>query len=111
MRRVTAAELDRLVAAQERGELHLHLVESAGGTAGPGGREAAYDAFAEAFGLPPWFGRNLDALLDALRDVADRHEGAWTLAWAAAGEPDAGVLGVLADLEEQTPDLDVVVSG
>ena len=30
--------------------------------------------FAEALVLPEHFGRNLDALMDCLRDVADRHE-------------------------------------
>lgn len=110
MRQVTPAELGRLIAAGERGELHLHLVESRDGVsaaAGSSGREAAYDAFATAFGLPGWFGRNLDALLDSLRDVADRHEGPWTLAWAPEGDPDPGILEVLAEIEAQTPGLEI----
>jgi hypothetical protein len=32
-------------------------------------RDALYDAFAEAWHFPPWFGRNMDAFDDFMRDL------------------------------------------
>jgi hypothetical protein len=32
-------------------------------------RDALYDAFAEAWHFPPWFGRNMDAFDDVMRDL------------------------------------------
>jgi hypothetical protein len=32
-------------------------------------RDVLYDAFAEAWHFPPWFGRNMDAFDDVMRDL------------------------------------------
>ncbi len=32
-------------------------------------RDGLYDAFAEAWHFPPWFGRNMDAFDDVMRDL------------------------------------------
>ena len=109
---IEAAGVDGLLARAVAGTDHVHLVE------GGGSREETYDAFVEALGIPEYFGRNLDALMDSLRDVGDRHEAPWTLVWrprhplGAAGETptDEGVLAVLASLEGEYPDLSVVVA-
>jgi len=100
---IEAAGVDGLLARAVTGTDHVHLVD------GGSGREETYDRFAEALVLPEHFGRNLDALMDCLRDVADRHEAPWTLVWRP-GAPDAGVLHVLADLDEEYPDLSIVVA-
>lgn len=98
-----AAGVDGLLARAVAGTDHVHLVD------GGADREETYDRFVEALLLPEHFGRNLDALMDCLRDVADRHEAPWTLVWRP-GAPDAGVLHVLADLDEEYPDLSIVVA-
>ena len=98
-----AAGVDGLLARAVAGTDHVHLVD--GGT----DRDETYDRFVEALLLPEHFGRNLDALMDCLRDVADRHEAPWTLVWRP-GAPDAGVLHILADLDEEYPDLSIVVA-
>ena len=61
------------------------------------------DAFAEGLGLPEWFGRNLDALVDSLRDVG-AHDTATVLLWdrpdefkAQAPEDYTAVLDILAE--------------
>ena len=100
---IEAAGVDGLLARAVAGTDHVHLVD------GGADREETYDRFVEALLLPEHFGRNLDALMDCLRDVADRHEAAWTLVWRP-GAPDAGVLHVLADLDEEYPDLSIVVA-
>ncbi len=33
--------------------------------------EAVHDRFAQALGLPAWYGRNLDALFDCLTDLGE----------------------------------------
>ncbi len=98
-----AAGVDGLLARAVAGTDHVHLVD------GGADREETYDRFVEALLLPEHFGRNLDALMDCLRDVADRHEAPWTLVWRP-GAPDAGVLHILADLDEEYPDLSIVVA-
>jgi len=98
-----AAGVDGLLARAVAGTDHVHLVD------GGADRDETYDRFVEALLLPEHFGRNLDALMDCLRDVADRHEAPWTLVWRP-GAPDAGVLHVLADLDEEYPDLSIVVA-
>lgn len=83
------------------GDLHRDL-ESEAAAAGwtvwsldTSGVETADDFYGEvraAWGLPPWFGDNLDALFDALREAVD---GASVLIWdgsravAQIGEPFA----------------------
>lgn len=106
------AGADELMAEALRGDVHLHVV------IGGSDRESALSAFARSLVFPDYFGHNLDALLDCLRDLADLHEGDWTLLWRplatvaglGAEGPDDGVLGVLADLEQETAALTVVVS-
>lgn len=109
---IEAAGVDGLLARAAAGTDHVHLVD------GGADREETYDRFVETFALPGHFGRNLDALMDVLRDVADQHAAPWTLVWrpgvgAGAGsgrETDPGVLDVLADLEREYPDLSVVIA-
>lgn len=101
---IEAAGVDGLLARAAAGTDHVHLVD--GGV----GREGTYDRFVEALGLPEYFGRNLDALMDSLRDVSDRHDAPWTLVWRPGGDTDDGVLEVLASLEREYPDLSVVVA-
>lgn len=98
-----AAGVDGLLARAVAGTDHVHLVD------GGADRDETYDRFVEALLLPEHFGRNLDALMDCLRDVADRHEAPWTLVWRP-GAPDAGVLHILVDLDEEYPDLSIVVA-
>lgn len=111
---IEAAGVDGLLARAAAGTDHVHVVD--GGT----DRAAIYDHFVEALALPEHFGRNLDALMDSLRDVADRHDAPWTLVWrpgrAVPGAggldsgTDEGVLDVLASLEREYPDLSVVIA-
>ncbi|WP_338751378.1 barstar family protein [Janibacter alittae] len=111
---IEAAGVDGLLARAAAGTDHVHVVD--GGT----DRSEIYDCFVEALALPDHFGHNLDALMDSLRDVADRHEAPWTLVWrpgrpvpgpeGAASGTDEGVLGVLAALEREYAHLSVVVA-
>ena len=102
---IEAAGVDGLLARAVAGTDHVHLVD------GGADREETYDRFVEALLLPEHFGRNLDALMDCLRDVADRHEGPWTLVWRPGhGGADPGVLDVLGDLDDEYPDLSIVVA-
>lgn len=45
-------------------------------------RNALYDAFAEAWHFPPWFGRNMDAFDDVMRDLDN-------MVTTATGRPQA----------------------
>lgn len=45
-------------------------------------RDALYDAFAEAWHFPPWFGRNMDAFDDVMRDLDN-------MVTTATGRPQA----------------------
>lgn len=114
---IEAAGVDGLLARAAAGTDHVHIVD------GGADREETYDRFVETLGFPDHFGRNLDALMDSLRDVADRHDSPWTLVWRpgrrAGSDPtvpglaagtDPGVLGVLADLEREYRDLSVVIA-
>ncbi|WP_435203547.1 barstar family protein [Janibacter sp. GS2] len=112
---IEAAGVDGLLARAAAGTDHVHLVD------GGAGREETYDRFADALAFPEHFGRNLDALMDCLRDVADRHEAPWTLIWRPGQDvgptapsldtgSDPGVIGVLADLEREYAGVSVVVA-
>ncbi len=83
------------------------------------------DAFALALDLPEWFGRNLDALADCLRDLEDPVVVLWD-GWAPLAREDhdafTGLLGVLAEratdpvpfsvlLRGDGPDLDIAALG
>ena len=79
-------------------------------------RHSAFVAFAEGLGLPPWFGNNLDALVDALRELADEHGRTIEVIWdraarLRAGDPTAyeAICAVLADVERERTDLRVTV--
>lgn len=104
---IEAAGVDGLLARAAAGTDHVHVVD--GGT----DRSEIYAHFVAALALPDHFGHNLDALMDSLRDVADRHESPWTLVWrpgSAAAGTDEGVLDVLASLEREYDDLSVVIA-
>lgn len=79
-------------------------------------RHSAFVAFAEGLGLPPWFGNNLDALVDALRELGDDQGRAIEVIWDGAArlraaDPAAyeAICAVLADVERERPDLDATV--
>lgn len=62
-------------------------------TSGVGGKAALLDRVARDLALPAWFGRNWDALVDALRDAPALGAGACVV-WCGAGDlaardPDA----------------------
>lgn len=115
------AGVDGLLARALTTSEHLHLVD--GGV----DRPSILDAFARQLGFPDHFGHNLDALMDCLREKGDAHASPWTLVWrpwphdgrdlslppgqgAGPSETDPGVLGVLADFEDEYPDVTVVVA-
>jgi RNAse (barnase) inhibitor barstar len=73
-------------------------------------------AFAEGLALPKWFGLNLDALTDALRDLTDDDGREIELVWDRVGQlhqsdPKAygAILAVLLDVEAERDDLHVTV--
>ena len=47
-------------------------------------KEAFFDAVAAALSFPDWFGRNLDALYDCLRDLSWLPAGEQELVWTAS---------------------------
>ena len=72
--------------------------------------------FGEQLGFPDYYGRNLDALVDCLRDLADEQRRAITLIVAAVGplrerDPDgyATLVELLDETESERDDLAVVV--
>ncbi|MEI2779238.1 MAG: barstar family protein [Tetrasphaera sp.] len=72
--------------------------------------------FAEVLHFPDYFGHNLDALWDCVRDVAARQDGPWSLIWDgarffAAADPvthDA-IVDLLDDLARRHPAAHTIV--
>ena len=65
------------------------------------------DAFATDLGLPDWFGRNWDALVDALRDLDARRGVPIELVWdhaAALRERDRDAFDTVVEILEQVAD-------
>lgn len=73
----SAAEVE--AAETERG-VTVHLVDGSAVTT----KAAALDAIAAALSFPDWFGKNLDALYDCLRDLSWLPSGEHALIWAHA---------------------------
>ena len=74
-----------------------------------GGRdkESVLDAFATGLALPDWFGRNWDALVDALRDLDPSRDAPIELVWDHAGtlrEQDRDTYDTVVDILEQVAD-------
>lgn len=73
---------------------------------GAADRPHTLDAFADALDFPDYFGRNLDALLDCLRDLAPAPDLVWAKASALrAADPEgyAGILRVLRQWQAEHP--------
>ncbi len=107
---VAPAGLGALVREAERDGQVVHVVDA--------GRDKASTlaAFARALDLPAWFGHNLDALADALRDLADDEGRPILLLWdhperLRLHDPAAhiGVLSVLDDVASDRDDLTVAL--
>jgi RNAse (barnase) inhibitor barstar len=84
-----------------------------------GGHDKAsvLEAFARDLGLPDWFGRNYDALVDALRDL-DGHGSTLELVWDRARtvrETDRktydSVVEILEQVADERDDVNVTVVG
>lgn len=77
-------------------------------------RRGTFDAFAAALGFGDYFGRNLDALLDCLRDLPDDPAFAWTgVAALRRSDPVGyrGILDVLGQFQRERPQARVFVIG
>lgn len=82
--------------------------------AGAGTRREVLVALGEALGFPGWYGANLDALWDCLRDLVDPVVLVWDdWATAAGSDPDgfASVVRVLVERAEAAGDLSVLLHG
>lgn len=71
--------VDEVVAAAKERGAHPHVVD---GTQ-VRDKESALDAIASALSFPDYFGRNLDALYDCLRDLSWLDECEHVLIWTA----------------------------
>ena len=79
-------------------------------------KKSALAAFAEGLSLPGWFGKNLDALTDALRELADDTNRELELVWdgtakIARSDPKAyaAIRRVLEEVEAERDDLHVTI--
>lgn len=91
-------------------------VKALGGTADDTDKAALLRQFASALALPDWFGHNLDALLDALRDLESSDGRPIALVWKTASKLRsvnerlyADVLDVFDQVESERDDLRVTV--
>lgn len=66
----------------------------------PADRAGTLDAFAAALHFPDYFGRNLDALLDCLRDLDDDTLLIWNGAAGLRAADAAGYRGILTVLDQ-----------
>jgi hypothetical protein len=64
-----------ILAEAESAGITVHVVDS------PRSKMAALDAIGAALSFPPWYGRNLDALEDCLRDLSWLPAGPHALIW------------------------------
>jgi RNAse (barnase) inhibitor barstar len=107
------ADLERLLETLRARGVDVRVVRAAGDKA------EILDAFAEALRLPDWFGRNWDALVDALRDLDGRGGRPVEIVWdqvRSVREQDrdtyATVLDILEQVADERDDLGVtIVSG
>lgn len=79
---------------------------------GTADRRGTFDAFAATLNFPDYFGRNLDALLDCLRDLSDNTALIWDDAGRLRqGDPAGyrGILAVLTQFERERPTAGVFV--
>lgn len=84
-------------------------------TAGVKDGEGFYEELSAAWGLPPWFGNNLDALFDMIGEITTQPT---VLIWDNAGrlgavDPDLGlaVMDVFRDCVGQAPSFSVILRG
>lgn len=71
-------------------------------------REQAMDYLAQAFDLPEWWGRNLDALYDCLTEAGEPIQVELLERGALEGTPfGRGLLRVLADAAGENPSLEL----
>lgn len=68
------------------------------------GRALTHAALAEAFGFPPYYGRNLDALFDCLGDIGEE-TAVVVVHFGEADEVGRQLLRVLADGVRENPRL------
>jgi RNAse (barnase) inhibitor barstar len=102
------ADLDDLVRRQTRPGRAVAVIR------GTADRAGTFDAFARALQFPGYFGRNLDALLDCLRELNDP----MTLIWVCdpglrTADPAGyrGILAVLGQFADEHPDARIFVIG
>jgi len=70
-----SAPLSQILAEAEDAGITVHVVDS------PRSKAAALDAIGTALSFPAWYGRNLDALEDCLRDLSWLSGGPHALIW------------------------------
>ena len=104
------ADLDALVRLARAGGRVVHVVE------GCEDKRATLESFRATLALPDWFGHNLDALMDALRDLRDADGRPISVFWDDAHalreqDPRAfrAIVSVLEDVERERHDLEVTV--
>jgi RNAse (barnase) inhibitor barstar len=105
-----------------RADLHAVIAdaEAAGRTVrlvvGGMDKQSVLKAFAEAIDAPAWFGKNYDALTDALRDLSDAHGRTIEVIWDGVAvlrsmdKPTyVAVRELLREIDEERQDLTVTI--
>jgi len=79
-------------------------------------KQSVLTAFAEGLGLPGWFGRNYDALIDALRELSDEQGRPIEVIWDGVAvlrsldKPTyVAVRELLREIDEERADLTVTI--